>query len=531
MKKIVTLLYLLLGICAATAQISPGDLSNAHAYLEGVSKCTECHTVGNKVTNEKCLACHTEIRSNQAIRKGYHGSTDVMGKNCYSCHNEHHGRKFRLIDFNKKTFDHRKTGFEKKGVHATLDCQKCHRPENITDAKLKKKKGTYLGLNKTCLTCHDDYHQGKMSSNCSECHSFDNFKQPKAFDHSKTRFPLKGKHVHLDCKECHKDEVVNGKTRQGFRNLKFANCNACHKDVHENKFGQNCKKCHVETSFHTIKDLNGAFDHDQTNFKLLGKHRLLECKHCHKSGNMTKPLKHGKCSDCHKDEIHKGEFAVNGKSPDCASCHNNDGFMPSTYTLERHNTSQFKLSGAHEATPCISCHHKDGTWKFRKIGEQCVDCHQSEHQGFISEKFYASENCSECHSESNWRTVTQFDHNQTKFKLEDKHAELACRECHYAKNEQGVRVQKFAGLSTDCSACHEDDHAGQFEVAGKTDCTRCHATTSWKDSKFNHDSSRFKLDGAHQKVACAECHKTVTTEKGTFIEYKFDSIECARCHR
>jgi len=530
MKKHIALLAaFLLSVFAVSAQISPGDLSNAHAYLEGVSNCTKCHSVGNKVTNDNCLACHPIIRNNQATRKGYHGSVDVMGKNCYSCHNEHHGRKFRLIDFNKNTFDHRKTGFERKGVHATLDCQKCHNPEHISDPKLKKKKSTYLGLNKNCLTCHDDYHQGKMSSNCSECHSFDNFKNPKAFDHSKTHFPLLGKHKTLECKECHKVEVVNGITRQGFKNLKYANCNACHKDVHDNKFGQDCKKCHQETSFKDIKTGN-AFDHDKTDFPLLGQHRLLECKQCHTSGNMTKPLKHGKCSDCHKDEIHKGEFAVNGKSPDCAECHNNDGFIPSTYTMERHNASQFKLSGSHEATPCISCHHKDGSWHFRNIGKKCVDCHKNEHQGFISEKYYAQANCLGCHNEATWKKIT-FDHNQTNFKLDGKHAELGCSDCHYKKNDQGVRIQKFSGLSTECSSCHKDQHAGQFEVYGKTDCLRCHNTSSWKDSKFNHNSSRFKLEGAHLDVACADCHKLITTSKGTYVEYKFNDIECSRCHR
>jgi len=205
--------------------------------------------------------------------------------------------------------------------------------------------------------------------------------------------------------------------------------------------------------------------------------------------------------------------------------------MPSTYTLERHNASQFKLSGAHEATPCIACHQKNGEWHFRNIGTKCVDCHKSEHKGYISDKFYAKANCTDCHNESNWRAITKFDHNQTGFKLDGKHAELACRDCHYAKNAQGVRVQKFSGLSTDCNSCHKDHHGGQFEVDGYTDCSRCHKTNSWKDSKFNHDSSRFKLEGAHVGVACAECHKLITTPKGTYVEYKFNDIECSRCHR
>ena len=43
------------------AQISPGKLTDAHAHLEGMGNCTQCHDLGNKVPDQKCLACHTEI--------------------------------------------------------------------------------------------------------------------------------------------------------------------------------------------------------------------------------------------------------------------------------------------------------------------------------------------------------------------------------------------------------------------------------------------------------------------------------------
>ncbi len=43
------------------AQISPGALSSPHSHLEGISNCTQCHELGNKVSDNKCLACHTEI--------------------------------------------------------------------------------------------------------------------------------------------------------------------------------------------------------------------------------------------------------------------------------------------------------------------------------------------------------------------------------------------------------------------------------------------------------------------------------------
>jgi hypothetical protein len=45
----------------STGQISPGDLSEGHSHLEGMSNCTQCHTLGAKVSNEKCLACRQDF--------------------------------------------------------------------------------------------------------------------------------------------------------------------------------------------------------------------------------------------------------------------------------------------------------------------------------------------------------------------------------------------------------------------------------------------------------------------------------------
>jgi hypothetical protein len=522
----VLMAFFLLGF-NVSAQISPGDLSKAHAHLEGVSNCTQCHSVGNKVTREKCLACHKEIKANIIAKRGYHASVDVNGKECKVCHNEHHGRNFQFIKFDKNTFDHRKAGFELKGAHSKQDCKACHKADFIKDPKLKKKISTFLGLNKQCLNCHSDYHQGKMSANCMECHSFESFKNAKAFDHRTTRFPLIGRHKNLDCKQCHKTEVVNGKSTQGFSGLVFNNCNACHKDVHQNKFGQNCKQCHTEESFHTIKSISN-FDHDKTDFKLIGRHKGVNCKSCHKI-NLTSPVKHDRCSDCHTD-YHKKEFAKNGVSPDCNQCHDNSGFTQSSFSIEKHNLTKFKLEDAHIATPCISCHKKQESWTFRNIGSRCVDCHKNEHKGFIQDKVFPGEDCTVCHNVNTWKSV-KFDHNLTDFKLDGAHTALSCVACHYSKNAQGVAVQHFSGLSKACSSCHKDSHDGQFAVNGKTDCTLCHGTDDWTKNKFDHNTSKFKLEGAHAAVRCEECHKVTITEKGKFVKYKFDSIECSSCHQ
>lgn len=523
-----TVITFIFSVFTASAQISPGDLCKAHAHLEGASNCTQCHEVGNKVTREKCLACHKEIKANIDAGKGYHASDEVKGKNCAACHNDHHGRNFEIIKINKKLFNHDKTGFSLKGVHAKQECNACHNPQRIKNPELKKRSGTYLGLTQNCLSCHDDFHQSKLSNNCTECHNFNSWKGAKRFDHSKTKFPLLGKHATVGCIECHKTEMVNGKKAQRFKGLVFNNCTGCHEDVHKGKFGQDCKECHTEESFHFSKKMT-AFNHDKTNFKLLGKHKQVDCKQCHKTASMTDPVKHSRCSDCHTD-YHKGEFNSKNGSPDCNECHTNDGFTPSTFTIEKHNKGPFKLEGAHLATSCNACHKKeDKNWHFRNIGKRCIDCHKNEHEGYIDEKFMPDNNCEVCHTVDSWK-VKNFDHDKTGYKLEGTHATTECGLCHYAKNENGVPTQKFKGLSKECSACHKDNHVQQFAVNGKTDCTRCHGFDRWENSKFDHNTSRFKIDGQHIGVKCNECHKSITNEKGTYIEYKFDNIECSKCH-
>lgn len=526
LKELLIILVILASCNTAIAQLSPGDLSTPHAYLEGVSNCTKCHTVGNKVTREKCLACHQIIKTNILANKGYHASKEVTGKECVVCHNEHHGRNFQLVRFDPKTFIHSKTGYVLKGVHAKKDCKSCHKAAFIKDPRLKNKATTFMGLNQACLTCHEDYHQGKYSPKCDICHSFENFKGVTGFDHNTTKFPLVGRHKTVACDKCHKTEVINGKSVQKFKGLEFSNCTSCHKDVHNNKFGQNCKKCHSEESFHAVKGMKG-FDHDKTNFKLIGKHRDLACKSCHKK-TLTAPIRHDHCTSCHAD-YHNKEFAKNGISPDCNQCHNNDGFTPSSYAIEKHNLTKFPLEGAHLATPCMACHKKQGKWSFKNLGSKCVDCHNNVHKGFIEDKYLSDNKCTSCHSVISWKKIT-YDHSQTKFKLDGAHTKILCSECHYAKNEKDIKVQKFIGMSTDCESCHKNNHVGQFDVNGKTECTKCHDAESWEKTKFDHNTSRFKLEGAHAEAKCNECHKEVSNQKGKYIQYKFKNIECTNCH-
>lgn len=508
-----------------SAQLSPGELSKAHAHLDGLSNCTQCHVLGEKETTSKCLACHKEINTLIGQNKGYHASTDVKGKKCAVCHGEHFGPDFKVIKFNDKTFNHNLAGYKLEGKHSQLKCADCHKPELIKQKVSQKKGDTYLGLGTKCLSCHADYHQNTLSSDCKSCHTNDAFKPAPGFNHSKTKFPLIGKHADVKCESCHKIELTGERKFQKFKGIEFTNCTNCHTDVHQNKFGSDCRKCHSEFSFHEVKTL-GNFDHEKTAFPLRGSHRVVDCKKCH-TKSLTAPLKHARCTDCHSD-YHEKQFVKNGISPDCSECHTNDKFTPSLYGFEKHNKTEFKLEGAHLATPCLSCHKKNEKWNFGSMEKQCTGCHENIHKNYLDARFYPENNCKNCHSVNSWNEIT-FDHRKTNFELLGKHMQATCKSCHF-REINGTKTQQFGNFGRNCEACHTDIHIKQFENQGKTDCEKCHAFNNWKAEKFNHDNARFKLDGKHEGLACAKCHKSNDALTKSYIVYKFKNITCASCH-
>jgi len=313
---------------------------------------------------------------------------------------------------------------------------------------------------------------------------------------------------------------------QEFAGIRFQNCADCHADPHQNKFGQQCTQCHVTESFHTVKGITN-FNHDRTDFPLLNKHKTVPCQKCHKA-SITAPLKYARCLDCHED-YHNKQFVKNGTVQDCSDCHDTKGFTLFTYTIEQHNSGTFRLEGAHLATPCLACHKKQAKWSFKSIGSRCVDCHKDIHESYISKEFYPNSSCETCHNTSKWNDLT-YDHVKTGFELTGVHAKTTCRKCHIKKEDDGREVQQFSSLNSTCVQCHPDIHYKQFESDGETKCLRCHTTDLWKIVNFNHNTTSYKLDGKHQNVACAKCHKPVTIGQNTFVLYKIKDTRCENCH-
>ncbi len=495
-----------------------------------MSNCTKCHELGKKVQASKCLDCHTEIKQLISTGTGYHANNEVKSKNCWNCHSEHHGRNFEIIHFNEKNFDHEITGFKLEGKHSSIKCNECHQSKFITNNIFKKRKGTFLGLSKKCVSCHEDVHQKTLGENCASCHNTAKFKPAVLFNHNNAKFKLTGAHKNVQCSKCHIKKRLNGKEFQKFTGLQFKNCTPCHRDVHNGKFGDKCTNCHNDNSFKALK--RNSFNHNKTRFPLHGAHKRVRCADCHGTSLLTKP-KFAKCTDCHKDK-HFGEFTVNGVVKDCKNCHSEESFKITRFTIEDHNKVKFKLTGAHSAVPCQLCHYKEAKkqWHFKRIGTKCIDCHQNVHGSEITEKFIPDNNCSICHSTEDWKKIS-FNHNLTNFRLSGKHKTVSCGDCHELKSKTDKISFKFASLKKDCVTCHRDVHFGQFDSERNGNlpvCENCHGYDNWKPVKFDHERTKFSLKGAHEKLLCSTCHKKVKENGNIFIKYKLKDFKCASCH-
>lgn len=523
-----------------TAQISPGELSSAHAPLEGIANCTQCHSLGKTIASDRCLACHLEIRLRLATGRGLHGRNGY--RQCIDCHKEHHGRDFSITRLDAKSFDHSLTGYDLRGKHAQVECRKCHMGEKVRSEGLLKKSDefrerTYLGLSDECAACHRDEHVGQLPTLCEECHTLEGWEPASKFSHDRASYKLTGKHETVACAACHKKTY--GTTVQYVR-FEFGDCSACHADPHRGTFSQPCQSCHTTAGWNEGRAQ--SFDHASTKFPLRGKHAAVRCEQCHKGlGKKGKNIpgafeivRFDQCSDCHSD-AHAGQFAKRRDGGKCESCHNQDAFVPSRYSVENHTNSRFKLSGAHAATACTAC-HKAGLVQAKSSRRfvwaeelRCATCHSDIHNGEFNTP--PKKACEACHTPASWNSLL-FKHETTRFALWGKHAEIPCAKCH-TRTEAGTQTPnvRYRSLPGRCSDCHRDEHEGQFASAGTSDCARCHAVTVWKIDNFDHTvQTRYSLTGKHREVPCAKCHKAEAGKGKTLVRYKPLGTACVDCH-
>jgi hypothetical protein len=531
--------------------LSPGRVIAAHAKWE--DDCAKCHVRFDKAAQDRlCLDCHKPIGADVAAKRGFHGRLEPAA--CRSCHTDHKGRDVRVAAFDERKFDHAKTDFALVGAHVRVECRACHtagRPYRLTpllcddchrkddkhkgslgplcadchtqsswkDARFDHSKtrfaltgkhveakcaschttpGVYKDAPQACVGCHrkdDKQHRGRLGDRCESCHNAKDWKDTASFQHDRdTQYPLRGKHRGAKCESCHTTPMASLA-----RDKLPTDCIGCHRkdDKHAGTLGNACADCHVERSWRETR-----VDHDKTRFRLLGKHRDVECKDCHRDPKSFKgaPLD---CFSCHrKDDKHKGVF---GEA--CEKCHVANGWPLITFRHDR--DTKYALRGRHGRVACASCHTVDA---YRhKTDSACNACHAKDDK----HKDELGARCETCHTESSWK-VERFDHNRARFVLVGRHAAVDCAKCH--------KSAAFRDAPRTCVGCHDADDRHKRTLGA--DCAACHNARDWRIWDFDHAiRARYPLDGAHGKLACVACHR-VPGDKVPAL-----ASECVACHR
>jgi hypothetical protein len=501
--------------------LSPGKLSSAHAELEGDANCGECHSTGQRIDTDACLGCHDDLAVRIRQRAGLHGD-EYRGQECGRCHVEHLGRNTKLVRWPggaKARFDHRLSGWALQGAHASVRCEDCH------DRPNRRGNPTFLGLKTDCVSCHEDPHEGRFSGKeCTFCHNQTDWTEVTNVRGNHPGLSLAAGHAKTKCEACH-DQGNTRPPRAG------AECVSCHAPVHEAKLGNRCENCHASIRWLGLPKEVGLRTHPLTAFPLEGLHREVSCNRCHSPKlpveRRYRRLEFDRCGNCHRD-VHRGTLG----NADCATCHDERGFWPTSFTVEQHSRAEFPLEGLHQAVPCSGCHRsKRPRYNLELARQRCVDCHENPHgDQFAAEMRQGG--CAQCHSTRGW-DAPRIDH--TVWPLTGAHAEAACDSCHDASRADRLsgRGATYRGAPRECSGCHRDVHAGQFRLSEPIrECDACHGTDSFEIESFDHaELASYPLEGAHADLKCAACHASERLRNGErSVRYRLGYDQCADCH-
>jgi hypothetical protein len=553
----------------------PGPIHSAHASLpaiDGGTNCDACHRQGAGIDAVACTRCHTAIAESLQAQTGLHGK--LVGdtqKHCELCHSDHHGDTVPLIApfafaragvAEPNAYDHAHVVFTLTGAHKALACTKCHAN---AEAKQPPAGGRFLGLSQRCTSCHDDAHRGAFGSDCASCHGQDQpWRSVPQFRHA--TFPLADAHAKVACAQCHAKDTLFDVAAERVQAQPVRTCAQCHADPHADpRVGvtasaaanairlantADCARCHAATTWAAARPTSEQ--HAELGFPLRADHATTDCANCH--GDAKRPPRWrgaapalAACAVCHPQHPHGAPLlaaatAAVGPANGCADCHRDDhaDFRAGTMTAAQHAATGFRLELPHAEVACAKC-HTGGDWAARYPGRDpndCRRCHDDVHQAqFAHDPRYAQ--CSACHAGAHFlpSTFGLAAHARSAFPLTGAHEAVACTACH---RDVVGEARTFHGTKARCSDCHQDVHRGAFdqpgrprEVAGRSDCARCHDTNAFAPvvADFDHATwTGHRLLGAHQALPCAQCHAPSGKPNGPRLGPAAGTT-CASCHQ
>ena len=340
-------------------------LAGAHISLD----CQQCHQNGYSGTQTECFVCH-ESDFNSTTNPNH--PQIGLSNECETCHTTDPNWKPAL-------FPQHNQFFELLGRHLEIanDCDACH-------------IGSYINTANICFDCHVDAYNSAINPNhqsagisaeCEQCHNSTAW-IPSSFNHTTaTGFELLGSHVSAQCSDCHVGTTGGLST----------DCLSCHQDDFNSAanhlsqgYPTECEMCHNSTAWNQVN-----FNHNNTNFPLLGAHQDVNCSDCHESGFVGTT---SDCFDCHQTEFNTTvdpPHQVLNFSHDCLECHNMNGWIPANF-----NHSFYPVDDRHDEINCNECHSEPN------YQPQCLSCHLED---FLEEHEPGDPtDCWSCHNAQNW---------------------------------------------------------------------------------------------------------------------------------
>jgi Doubled CXXCH motif (Paired_CXXCH_1) len=398
------------------------------------------------------------------------------------------------------------------GQSMTAACLDCHTAIEAQQAQGVGVHGMLVGAHgQRCATCHPEHHGSGFKLVSRTSFALAGVPDPEQFDHARIGWPMEGKHLEQSCAACHEHAYAEELPVGGLRFLGISPaCAQCHDDPHAGDHGDDCAACHVQTGFETPH-----FVGHEKFLPLVGGHAGLSCSTCHPTDNsrhslaaLRAPGLHRDQRDCgachaspHRADFSKGSAALldNSISSACVDCHlpEHTGWSAAEALLSSaaHSTSGFALNGPHQGLTCGHCHNDPSNLvQVPRQGRQPV-----QPAGLDAEALQRL-------SLRRGQTPAALPRSETN--------------AFDTAPDFVAYGQRFPGRQQDqCSACHQDPHAGQFAAlltnSGPYDqagCLACHARESFAFTAYGieqHRHAGLPLDGQHAQLDCAACHPEV----------------------
>jgi hypothetical protein len=353
--------------------------SGKHAGTWGA--CTDCHNSPPGYKTFSCIDCHSHNQPDMDSKHTQVGGYTYASLPCYECH---------PTGSVSGAYNHNNGKFPLTGAHVTTPCLQCH-------------TNGFAGTPTDCFSCHqknytqstNPNHVGKnIPNSCADCHTTNPGWKPATFAIHNNYFALTGAHTTATCVACHNGNYVNPPNT----------CVGCHQTNYNNTTNPNhttltipttCADCHTTTPGWKP----ATFAIHSNYYVLAGTHTSLACATCH-NGNYNTQIPNT-CVGCHQANYNattNPNHATAGFPTDCASCHTQTAWTPSTFN---HDGQYFPIySGHHNGkwTLCSDCHPNASNFQQFTCTTSCHPQSQmnNSHSG-VAGYSYNSAACYSCH--------------------------------------------------------------------------------------------------------------------------------------